>query len=130
MSFRKGARVTIWSVQPISDTLTKASISADGKNRDGNFEKDFSGFVTFVGTANAKKAAVLKPRDHIIIGDCEVKMTYDEEKKPKYTNFNIFSFEMAENKGKSDTKASGTHSAAKAENAIDHNPVEESKLPF
>lgn len=130
MSYRKGARCTVWSVQPVSDTLTKVNLSSDGKTRDGNYEKDFSGFVGFIGTANAKKALGLKAKDHIILGDCEVKMTYGEDKKPKYTNYNVFSFEMAESKGGSGGSSTGTNYQKKVDTEIDHNPVEESRLPF
>lgn len=129
MSFRKGARCTCWSVQPVSDTLTKVNLSSDGKTRDGTYEKDFSGFVAFVGTACAKKALSLKEKDHIILGDCEVKMTYGEDKRPKYTNFNVFSFEMAPVKGKTESGSVGS-SYQRADEGIDHNPVEESRLPF
>ena len=129
MSFRSKARCTVWGVQPISDTMTKVNLSSDGKNRDGNYEKDFSGFVAFIGTANAKRALSLKAKDHIILGDCEVKMTYGEDKKPKYTNYNVFSFEMAESKSNSGSVGSTT-GQPKVEVEIDHNPVEESRLPF
>ena len=127
MSFRKNARCTVWSVQPVSDTMTKVNLSSDGKTRDNTYEKDFSGFVAFIGTANAKKALSLKEKDHIILGDCEVKMTYGDDKRPKYTNFNVFSFEMAESKAKSGTASSA---AKQADEGIDYNPVEESRLPF
>lgn len=129
MSFRKGARCTVWSVQPVSDTMTKVNLSSDGKTKDGGFEKDFSGFVAFIGTANAKKASTLKSKDHIVLGDCEVKMTYGEDKRPKYTNYNVFSFEIAESKNTSGS-TSNNSPAHRVENAVDHNPVEESRLPF
>ena len=127
MSFRKNARCTVWSVQPVSDTMTKVNLSSDGKTRDGTYEKDFSGFVAFIGTANAKKALSLKEKDHIILGDCEVKMTYGDDKRPKYTNFNVFSFEMAESKAKGGATSGN---AKQADEGIDYNPVEESRLPF
>lgn len=129
MSYRKGARATCWSVQPVSDTMTKVNISTDGKTRDGTYEKDFSGFVAFLGTANAKKALSLKAKDHIILGDCEVKMTYGEDKKPRYTNFNVYSFEIAENKSSSGGSDSSSYQK-KVDEGVDHNPVEESRLPF
>lgn len=107
--------------------MTKVNLSSDGKTRDGTYEKDFSGFVAFIGTANAKKALSLKEKDHIILGDCEVKMTYGDDKRPKYTNFNVFSFEMAESKAKSGTTSG---SVKQADEGIDYNPVEDSRLPF
>mgnify|MGYP003293463341 CR=1 FL=1 len=130
MGFRKGARATCWSVQPISDTMTKVNLSTDGKTRDNTYEKDFSGFVTFIGTANAKKALGLKAMDHIVLGDCEVKMTYGEDKKPKYTNYYVYSFEMAATKSGSGGNSGGSSYQKSADEGIDHNPVEESRLPF
>ena len=132
MSFRKGARCTVWSAKPITDTITKVNLSSDGKTKDGGYEKDFSGFVSFMGTANAKKALGLKEMDHIVLGDCEVKMIYGEDKKPKYTNFNVFSFEMAEKKNGSSCSGNsgGSSYHKKADEGIDYNPVEESRLPF
>lgn len=111
--------------------MTKVNLSSDSKNRDGNYEKDFSGFVAFIGTANAKRAMSLKPKDHIILGDCEVKMTYGDDKKPKYTNFNVFSFEMAESKKGDGGSTAGATYQKREDEGIDCNPVEDdSKLPF
>ena len=94
MGFRKEAFATIWSVEPTSDTLTKARISVSRKNKQtGEYETDFSGFVSFIGTAAAKKATALKEKDRIRLGDVDVTSKYDKEKNVTYTNFKIFSFE-------------------------------------
>ena len=78
MGFRKDSFATIWSVEPTSDTLTKARISISRKNRQtGEYENDFGGFVSFVGTAAAKKAASLKERDRIKLGDVDVSMCFE-----------------------------------------------------
>lgn len=97
MGFRKDAYATVWSVEPTSDTLTKARISISRKNRQtGEYETDFSGFISFVGTATAKKAASLNVRDRIKLGDVDVTNRYDKEKGVTYTNFKVFSFDMAD----------------------------------
>lgn len=97
MGFRKEAFATIWSVESTSDTLTKARISISRKNKQtGEYDTDFSGFVSFVGTAAAKKAAVLKEKDRIRLGDVDVTNKYDKERNTTFTNFKIFSFEMAD----------------------------------
>ena len=130
MGFKKGSRSTIWWVQPQSDTMTKVMLSTDSKTKDGEFKKDFSDFVTFVGTAVAKKAAGLKKLDHIILGDCEVKYTFDDKNEVKYRNYYVYGFEMAENKAKHDASSGGPTKQNRIDEGIDHNPVEDSHLPF
>jgi hypothetical protein len=93
MGFRKDVLATVWSVEPVSDTITKARISTSRKNKQTEeYDTDFSGFVGFVGTAAAKKAARLKEKDRIRLGDVEVTNKYDKEKKVTYTNFTVFDF--------------------------------------
>ena len=73
MGFRTGAYAMVWSVEPKTDTWTKARISISRKNKTTEeFEQDFSGFVDFSGTASAKKAAALKPESRIKLGDVDV----------------------------------------------------------
>ena len=56
MGFRKDAYCTVWSVDPVSDVQTKARISISRKDKQtGEYIEDFSGFVSFFGTAAAKK---------------------------------------------------------------------------
>lgn len=94
MGFRKDSYATVWSVESVSDTMTKARISISRKNRNTNeYETDFSGFVSFIGSAVATKALALKERDRIKLGDVDVSNKYDKEKNVTYTNFKIFSFE-------------------------------------
>lgn len=94
MGFRKDAYATVWEINPISDTLTKVRLSIQRKNRDGEFENDFSGFCSCVGTASAHKATMLKERDRIKLGDVDVSNFYDKEKKKEYNNFKIWSFDI------------------------------------
>jgi len=48
MGFRQGAYATVWEVESITDTMTKARISVSRKNKDTDqYEQDFGGFVIF-----------------------------------------------------------------------------------
>lgn len=94
MGFRSGSYATIWEVIPTSDVQTRARLSTSKKNRQtGEYETDFSHYVSFFGTETAKKAALLKERDRIRLGDVDVNTKYDREKNTTYYNFNIYSFE-------------------------------------
>lgn len=94
MGFRNGAYATVWSSEPVSDVNTKIRISISRKNKQtGEYEQDFSGFVACIGTAAAKKAAQLKEKDRIKLGDTDASTYYDADKKKTYYNFKLFSFE-------------------------------------
>lgn len=124
MGFRKDAYATVWSVEPTSDTYTKVRISVSRKNKStGEYETDFSGFVSFVGTAAAKKAAQLKEKDRIRLGDVDVTTRYDKENGTSYTNYKVFSFDPPAEK---DIKPSDEP----AQNPVDSGEVDDSALPF
>ena len=94
MGFRKDAYATVWQIESVSNTLTKGRISIDRKNKETDqYEQEFGGFVSFVGTACAAKAMRLKEKDRIKLGDVDVTLRYDKEKKREYTTFKIFSFD-------------------------------------
>lgn len=124
MGFRKDAWATCWGVEVKSDTLTQVRLSTSRKDRQtGEYKQDFSGFVAFVGTAAAKKAASLKEKDRIKLGDVDVTTKYDEDKKVTYTNFKCFNFET-----QNDTGASANNTA-EPQPSVDEG-VDEDKLPF
>ena len=125
MGFRNNAYATVWDVEP-KGTWTKVRLNTSRKNRDTNeYEQDFSGFVSFVGNANAK-AQQLKERDRIRLGDVDVTTRYDKERNREYVNYTCFSFEMADNQSNSRGNV--------ASNEVDSNPVEgdpdDDTLPF
>lgn len=127
MGFRSGSYATIWSVDPVSDVQTKARISVSRKNKQsGEYETEFSGFVSFFGTAAAKKAACLKEKDRIKIGDCDVKTHYDKEKNITYYNFNIFSFEVQDNNAGGNTNTSTKDVVPD----VDDGEIDDERLPF
>ena len=125
MGFRTGAFAKIWEVKPFSDTSVKLRLSISRKNKaTQEYEQDFSGYVNAVGTAAAKKAAGLKEGDRIKIGDVDVTTKYDPEKKVTYTNFKIFSFEMA------DDAANAVATTTEPQSVVDAGEIDDSRLPF
>ncbi len=97
MGFRKGSFCKVWSVELISDTLTKCRISISRKDRNtGEYVQDFGGYITFIGSAAAQKAAKLHEGDRIRLGDVDVSNVYVKEKNVTYTNFKVFSFQTQE----------------------------------
>lgn len=127
MGFRKGAYCTVWSVEQISNTMTKVklSISRKDKNTD-QYVTDFSGFATFTGTAAATKALALKEKDRIKLDDVDVSSKWDEEKKVMYYNFKVFSFDMADGSG----SRGGSPQPSSPQPQVDSGVLDDSRLPF
>lgn len=138
MGFRKDAFCTVWEVSPISDTMTKGRVSISRKNRDtGEYVQDFSGFITFVGTAAARKALSLKERDRIQLGDVDVSNRYVKEKNTTYTDFKVFSFktqdELDGNTGaqQAPKTSGGAHgSIDDYVNSVGDGEIDDEGLPF
>lgn len=125
MGFRTGAFTKLWSIEPVRDTITKARVSISKKNKNtGEYESEFDGFIAFVGTAAASKAAKLKEGDRIKLGDVDVTRKYDKEKQKEYINFNVFSFEIA------DSKTSSSPPTVERTESVDSGEVETDDLPF
>lgn len=129
MGFRNGTYAKVWDVKPVSNTITDLRISisrrlkgADGQYTD-EYETDFSGFVSCVGTAVANKALSLKSGDRIKLGDVEVTQKYDKEKSVTYTRFRVFSFEA-------EGVSAPTSQPKTPEPAVDDGEVEDDNLPF
>ena len=126
MGFRKEAYATIWEVKRITDTFVKARVSISRKNKDtGKYEPEFEDFIAFSGTVAANKAMSLREKDRIKIGDCDVKNKYVPEKKMKYYNFLVYSFELANG-----TQNSTQRETASPQPEVDDGEVDDSKLPF
>lgn len=105
MGFRKDAYATVWEISGVTNSVTRGRITISRKNKyTGQYETDFSGFVSFMGTAAAGQAIRLQPRDRIKLGDIDVSTNYDKKNNKEYTNYKIFSFETI---GGSDIGSSG-----------------------
>lgn len=100
MGFRTGAYATVWEAKPITPSHTKIKISISYKDKNtGEYNDDFSGFVSCFGSQTAAMAASLSPRSRIKLGDCDVSTSYDKEKRVGYTNFKLFTFELLNQSG-------------------------------
>lgn len=130
MGFRKDAYATVWSVQSISDVNTKLRISISRKDKQtGEYFDDFSGFVSVFGTAAAKNASMLNRGDRIKLGDVDVRTKYVKEKNVTYYNFNVYSFELQENKNNQEFTPNYNTPEAASETAGDGD-LDDSRLPF
>lgn len=126
MGFRSGAYATVWEVKQFSDTFVKARVSISRKNKEtGQYEQDFNDFIAFSGSVAAKKAMMLREKDRIKIGDCDVHNKYDPEKKVKYYNFTVYSFELANG---SPERTVQDYTSPQPE--VDSGEIDESQLPF
>lgn len=132
MGFRSGAFAKIWEITPISDTMTKLNVSISKKNRQtGEYEKDFSGFPVCIGTAAAGKASKLQKGDTIILGDVDVSTRPRPDGKGVYTDYKIFSFELANNDDKGGKVPAKTAAKPKKPAYVEENSVEDDNdLPY
>lgn len=112
MGFKTGAWAKVWSVEPIRDTVTSCRLSVSKKNRDtGEYEQEWGGFVSFLGTAAASKATKLKEYDSIKLGDVDVTTRYDKEKEFEYVNYNCYSFKTNEEVEEAERSENASHRA-------------------
>ena len=124
MGFRKGAYATVWEVESVNDRVTKVRISTSRKNKQTDqYEDDFSGFVSFVGTATAAQARTLQKKARIRLGDVDVTNRYDKEQHKSFTNFTAFSFEAADG-------SSAAAEAPKPAQTEEPDEISEDALPF
>lgn len=107
----------------------KVRISISRKKKDSDeYEQEFSGFCTFIGTAKAK-AEKLKIKDRIKLGDVDVTTWYDKEKKVEYVTYKVFDFELFSNTEQSNTSKS-TNKTSALEDDVEDGDVDEENIPF
>lgn len=131
MGFRKDAYATVWGVEEGRGNTMKVRLSTSHKKKDSNeYEQDFSGFCTFIGTAKAK-AEKLKEKDRIKLGDVDVTTWYSKDKGVEYVTYKVFDFEPVSNGG--DTEPKNTKKSSKKsalEDNAEDGDVSEDNLPF
>lgn len=126
MGFKNGAYAKVFQVEKKSDNNVVLRIAISKKNKmTGEYEQDFSGYVSCIGTSAVNKAMSLKIGDRIKLGDLDVSNRYDKEKNMTYTNYKMFSFEIED----------GTNSKSDAvertvENLEEKEEIDNEKLPF
>ena len=132
MGFRKDAWASVWSVEDGRGNTMRVRISTSRKKPGTDeYEQDFSGFCTFIGTAKTK-AEKLKPKDRIKLGDVDVTTWYNKEKGTEYITYKVFDFEASNGAGGTgtDAKAVKKDKAVKKSSALEEGDVEEDNLPF
>lgn len=131
MGFRKDAWASVWSVEDGKNGSKRVRLSTSHKNtKTGEYEQDFSGFCTFFGTA-ATKAANLKEKDRIKLGDVDVTTWYDSVKQKEFVFYKVFDYEPSQG-GKAVKKPEITKSADIAPDAMSpaQGEIDEDELPF
>lgn len=136
MGFRSGSWASVWSVEEGRGNTMKVRLSTSRKNKETDeYEQDFSGFCTFIGTAKAK-AEKLKAKDRIKLGDVDVTTWYNKEKGVEYITYKVFDFETSNGSGSSEALAKSTKSTKSVkkssglEDTVEDGDVEEDNLPF
>ena len=112
MGFGKNKWLKIWDVTKREENFTEVRVSSSRKNRDGEYETDFSGFVRLVGDAH-KAAKNIDDGDRIRIQACETTNSYNKEKGITYWNCTVFKFDDGEEDTEqeaSDSKSDSTSS--------------------
>lgn len=102
MGFKNNCYATIWAnknTQQIVDKYEKyaiVSITTSKKNAStGNYEKDFSGKVRFIGNAFTKiKELQLAEKDRLKLLEVETTNKYDKEAGQNYTTYICWDFEI------------------------------------
>lgn len=134
MGFKANGFATVWETKAGNGNYTDVRLSTSKKNKQTEqYENDFSGFVRFVGAAH-QKAATLKPKDRIKLGDCEVTNKYDKVANTTYTNYVVFDFEASDASSNNQQQNSGKSSASTSHAASSFvdvpNDLDGDDLPF
>lgn len=84
----KGFWAKVWKIENCGN-YHQCQISTSKKNKDGNYVKDYSGFVRLIGHAH-NKANQIAVGDSIKVSNFELTNNYSKERGITYTNVAIF----------------------------------------
>lgn len=119
MGFHNGAYATVWGVET-NDRGTQVQISISDKDRNGEYQTSWRGYVTMAGgkcTAQ-NMAKNLKKGDRIKLVSIDQRNRYDAEKKREYYYNTVFEFENVQSgnggSGNSSSKPASSAPAAPA----------------
>lgn len=108
MGFKNNCFCTVWSNKAINKVIDKhekyaeVQVTTSKKNKEGQYETDFTGKVRFVGEAfNKIKDIELAEKDRIKLLEVEVTNKYDKERRTTYTNYVCWDFECVDKPTKS-----------------------------
>lgn len=129
MGFRQGAYAKVWKIKRESGKkYTDVQISTSKKDKDGNYNTDFSSWVRFIGKAH-EDVAKLNDGDRIKLGEVEVTNSYDKAKNVTYTNYAVYTFEDA-NSGNTQPSNSGKPIGNNEKFMEIPDNVDDEELPF
>ncbi len=124
MGFKNGAYAKCWSFEQTSPKVTKVRLSVSRKT-DSGYESDFSGFVSFIGSAN-DKVKKLWEGARIRLDECDVSTRYDKAKNKEYINYKVFDFSIPADDDRPSEAKKPTKQAAYDEGEVE----DEDGLPF
>ena len=106
MGFANNKIAKVWEVKP-KEKYTEVKLSTSKKvlGENGQYERDFSSFVRFIGKAH-KKCKELQDGELIKLLEVETSNNYDTARKQMYYNFVCWDFEKTEFNKNNNTKAS------------------------
>ena len=84
----RGFWAKVWKVENCGN-YTQLQISTSKKDKDGNYVKDYSGFVRLIGHAH-NKAKEISDGDSIKVSNFELTNKYVQARGMTYTNVAIF----------------------------------------
>lgn len=127
MGFREGAYASVLSVQKGRGNYYDVNLSVNKKDKQtGQYFRDFSGFVMFIGSAANEIAKLngqnfknngFKPLARIKLGEVDTSNTYNAETRVTYTHHKVFTFTWeGANNTVSNTGAGGTNTTNNAQN--------------
>ena len=133
MGFRSGSYAAVFNVKKGSGNFYDVNITTSKKDRNtGTYNTDFRGFARFVGKAadviskyNGKNGV---PVCRIKLGDVEVTNSYNKEKNVTYTNYVVFTCEIADGNNQSGNNKQNQRDIASYVNAMPSMSADEEGL--
>lgn len=131
MGFRSGAYAAVFSVKKGNGKYYDVNLTTSKKDKSsGNYNTDFRGFARFIGNAADTIAKYSgkngSPVCRIKLGDVEVTNSYNKEKDITYTNYAVFSCEIAD--GNNGATTHNQKDIAKYVNSMPSMPEDEEGL--
>lgn len=106
MGFKNGAYAKVWEVVPPQEgkKTYRVRLSISRKDKlSGEYEQDFSGYVSFIGKAAALAKEKLTKGSRVKLLETDVASAYNKEKKEAAYYFKVFDAELADSGSTSPT---------------------------
>ncbi|MGN0657804.1 MAG: hypothetical protein ACI4KR_13530 [Ruminiclostridium sp.] len=106
MGFKNGAYAKVWEVVPPQEgkKTYRVRLSISRKDKlSGEYEQDFSGYVSFIGKAAVLAKEKLTKESRVKLLETDVASAYNKEKKEAAYYFKVFDAELADSGNTSPT---------------------------